>query len=50
MAKKVSISFKDTEIEQEIFEWLETKSEIVGYSSAIKQMLYELMLKEKGKK
>lgn len=50
MAKKISVSFKENGKEKELFEWLETKSEIIGYSNTIKQMLYELMLEEKGKK
>lgn len=47
MGDKISISFKDTNIEQELQEWIKEKSEIIGMSAFIKQQLYELMLEEK---
>lgn len=48
MSKKVSVSFKDTELEKEIYEYLEEKSKLIGNSNYIKQLLYSEMLKEKA--
>ncbi|BFK81505.1 hypothetical protein I3900191A7_16500 [Clostridium baratii] len=50
MADKVSVSFKDTEKEKELSEWLKEKSEIIGMSAFIKQTLYEKMLEDKKSK
>lgn len=50
MAEKFSVSFKDTNIENELVEWVKKKTEIIGFSNYIKQMLYEKMLEEKNKK
>lgn len=47
MADKIGISFKDTEEEQELLQWLREKSKILGASSFIKQLLYEQMLRDK---
>lgn len=44
---KVNISFKETEEDKELYEYLKKKSKIIGQSSYIKQLLYEQMLKEK---
>lgn len=48
MGDKVSVSFKDTQKEQELYEWAKNKSEIIGMSAFIKQTLYEKMLEEKS--
>lgn len=45
---KHSVTYRDNEKEKELFEWVESKSEIIGPSNAIKQLLHELMLKEKN--
>lgn len=47
---KHTVTYRENEKEKELFEWVESKSEIIGPSNAIKQMLYELMLKEKENK
>nr|DAH85447.1 MAG TPA: hypothetical protein [Caudoviricetes sp.] len=44
---KVAISFKDTEDDKKLLEYLERKGKIIGKSSYIKQLLYEQMLKDK---
>ncbi|MFR1908634.1 MAG: hypothetical protein ACLS28_24160 [Clostridium neonatale] len=47
---KVAISFKGTEDDKKLLEYLEKKGKIIGKSSYIKQLLYEQMLKdEEGK-
>jgi hypothetical protein len=48
MGEKFPLSFKDTEKEKELLEWINTKSEIIGKSNFIKQILYEKMLQEKA--
>lgn len=48
--KKVNISFKDTEEEKELLNYLEKKGRIIGKSAYIKQLLYEQMLKEREDK
>lgn len=47
MAKKVGISFKDNELEQELYNYLKKKSILLGESTYIKQLLLEKMLSEK---
>lgn len=44
---KHSVTYRDNEKETEIFEWVESKSEIIGPSNAIKQILYNVMMEEK---
>lgn len=46
MAKKLNISFKDNDLEQKIYEFLKMKSELVGDSTYIKQLLLEQMKRE----
>ena len=46
MAKKVNISFKDNDLEQKIYEFLKIKSELVGDSTYIKQLLLDQMKRE----
>lgn len=50
MAKKVGISFKDNDLEQEIYNFLKEKSKLLGESAYIKQLLLEKMQKEATKK
>lgn len=50
MAKKILISFGENELEQELLEWLEDKSKLLGKSGYIKQLLYEIKLKEDKEK
>ena len=38
---KISISFKDNEVDQKLYNWILNKSDIVGMSGTIKLMLYE---------
>ncbi|MDS0526080.1 hypothetical protein NNC19_10345 [Clostridium sp. SHJSY1] len=47
---KISVSFKETEEEKELLEYLKKKGKIIGISSYIKQIVYEEMLKEKAAK
>lgn len=48
MAKKVSVSFKDTELEKEIYEYLEEKAKLIGNSNYIKQLIYSEMLRDRA--
>ena len=46
--KKVSVSFKESEKDLELYNWVTDKAEIIGYSNAIKQILYKVMQDEKA--
>ena len=46
---KYSVSFKNNDKEQELKKWLEEKSDIIGPSNFIKQILLEKMLEDKAK-
>lgn len=48
MGDKFPLSFKDTEKEKELLVWINNKSEILGRSNFIKQILYNEMLKDKA--
>lgn len=50
MGEKINLSFKDTEKEKELYEWILEQSEIIGRSNYIKQILYEKMLECKTTK
>lgn len=50
MGVKIPLSFKDTDTEKELYEWLEQQSKILGRSNFIKQILYQEMLKDKATK
>ena len=43
MAKKIGISFKDNNLENEIYDFLKEKSKLLGESAYIKQLLLEKM-------
>ena len=44
---KVSVSFKDTEEEKELYDYLMNKAKIIGTSAAIKLILKRSMEREK---
>lgn len=46
---RVEVTFKNTNKEKELFEFLKTKGEIVGKSAYIKQLLAEKLKKENNK-
>lgn len=46
MPKRMPLSFKNTELEQRLQKFLEKKSELIGTSAYLKQLLYEQMLRE----
>lgn len=49
--EKVSVSFsKEKELEQELYKWILKKGELIGVSTAIKQILYEKYQQERGDK
>lgn len=50
MAKKVGISFKENDLEQELYEFLKKKSILIGESNYIKQLLLEKMQLEESYK
>ena len=45
---KISISFKDTDLDQKLYQWILSKSEIVGVSGAVKLILNEKYKEELG--
>lgn len=45
--KKISVSFKENELDLELYEWLSDKAKVIGYSNAVKEMLYKIMQQEK---
>ena len=47
MSEKILLSFKNTETDQRLLNYLKIKGEVIGKSSYIKQLLYEDMLKNK---
>lgn len=44
--KRYNITFRETEKEEQLYNWIKEKSEINGVSAFIKQELYKLMLEE----
>ncbi|MGL5244939.1 MAG: hypothetical protein ACRC7R_07205 [Sarcina sp.] len=50
MAKRILLSFKETEIDQELLRHLEKYSKIVGASAYVKQLLYEDLIKKENDK
>lgn len=46
--KKFSVSFKDNSVDVELYEWITEKSKVIGYSNAVKEILYKVMKEEKG--
>jgi len=48
MAIKIPLSFKESDKEKELYDWIKLKSEIIGQSNFIKQILYEKMLEDKA--
>jgi hypothetical protein len=46
---RITVTFKDNEKEQELYEFIKEESEILGVSAYIKQVLYEKMLEKKRK-
>lgn len=46
--KKISVSFKENEIDLELYTWITEKSKVIGYSNAVKEILYKVMQQEKG--
>jgi len=50
VADRIGLSFKKTEDDQELLEFLEKKSDIIGYSAYIKTILKKEMQAEKAEK
>ena len=48
--RKISVSFKSNDKEEELYQWLLSKDDFVSVSSLIKQMLFEKMQEEKRSK
>lgn len=48
--KRIPVSFKNTEKEQELYNWIKEKSAIIGQANFIKQVLYERMMDERATK
>ena len=48
--EKIDLAFsRNNEKEMELYKWIENKSGILNKSTLVKQMLYEIMIKDKGK-
>ena len=47
---RVEVTFKNNDKEKELYEFLESKGEIVGKSAYIKQLLLEQLKKENNNK
>lgn len=45
---KHTVTYRDNDKERELYLWVEEKSGVIGPSNTIKQLLYDLMLKEKS--
>jgi hypothetical protein len=45
MSDRINISFKDSDLDQKLLEYLKTQSKLIGPSAYIKQLLYNDMLK-----
>lgn len=48
MSKRIPLSFKDTELENQLWFFLKEQSKIIGSRSYLKRLLYEDMIKKKG--
>lgn len=49
--EKIDLAFsKNNEKEMELYKWIENKSGILNKSTLVKQMLYEIMVRDKSKK
>ncbi|MGL5085130.1 MAG: hypothetical protein ACRC68_05345 [Clostridium sp.] len=46
IAKKIGISFKENELEEQIYNYLKKKSVLLGESTYIKQLILEKMQEE----
>lgn len=47
--KRFNITFRETEQEEKLYNWVKEKSQINGVSAFIKQELYKLMIEEEKK-
>lgn len=50
MSTRINISFKDSELDQKLLEYLKAQSKLIGPSAYMKQLLYNNMLKNLSKK
>lgn len=50
MGKKVNLSFKENELEQQLYEWLLQQGKLIGPSAYIKQLLLEDMNRKTAEK
>lgn len=46
---RITVSFRENEKEQELYDWIISKSDVIGEANAVKQILYEKMLEENKK-
>lgn len=46
MSNRINISFKESELDQELLEYLKEQSKLIGPSAYMKQLLYEDMLRK----
>lgn len=44
--RKISVSFKETDLDIDMYVWLTEKAKVIGYSNAVKQILYEAKQRE----
>lgn len=45
--KRCNVTFRDNEVERELWEWIQEKGKVAGVSSFIKTQLYKIMIEEK---
>ena len=48
MGEKIIISFRDNNTDKKLLNYIRVKSEVIGKSSYIKNLIYEDMLKNKN--
>ena len=45
--KRCNVTFRDNEVELDLWEWIQEKGKVAGVSSFIKTQLYKIMMEEK---
>lgn len=45
--KRCNVTFRDNEVERELWEWIQEKGKVAGVSSFIKTQLYKIMIEER---
>lgn len=48
--KRCNVTFRENEVETELWEWIQEKGKLAGVSSFIKTQLYKIMMEERQDK